>query len=101
LRERVAANDALFVFARAVNGPRMPLAVIRTKADELPRSFTLDDSMAMTPASKLSTAGDVIVEARVSKTGSATPSPGDLRGVSPQVRPGGGEVTIVIDGILP
>jgi cytochrome c-type biogenesis protein CcmH len=101
LRDRVAANDALFVFARAVNGPRMPLAVIRTKASELPHSFTLDDSMAMTSASKLSTAGDVVVEARVSRSGSATPSPGDLRGASGQIRPGGDEVAIVIDGILP
>ena len=101
LRDRVAANDALFVFARAVNGSRMPLAVIRTKATDLPRSFTLDDSMAMTPASKLSTAGDIVVEARVSKSGSATPSPGDLRGASAKIRPGGDEVKIVIDGVLP
>ena len=50
LRDRVAANDVLFVFARAVNGSRMPLAVIRMKASDLPRSFTLDDSMAMTPS---------------------------------------------------
>jgi cytochrome c-type biogenesis protein CcmH len=79
----------------------MPLAVIRTKASELPHSFTLDDSMAMTSASKLSTAGDVVVEARVSRSGSATPSPGDLRGASGQIRPGGDEVAIVIDGVLP
>ena len=79
----------------------MPLAVIRTKASELPRSFTLDDSMAMTPASKLSTVGEVIVEARVSKSGSATPSPGDLRGASGQIRPGRDEIAIVIDGVLP
>jgi len=101
LRDRVGANDALFVFARAVKGSRMPLAVIRANVSELPRSFMLDDSMAMTPASRLSTAGDVIVEARVSKSGSATPSPGDLRGTSKEIKPGGDEVSIVIDSLLP
>ena len=71
------------------------------KANELPRSFTLDDSMAMSPAAQLSSAADVVVEARVSKSGSATPAPGDLRGASGQIRPGGDEVSIVIDGVLP
>jgi cytochrome c-type biogenesis protein CcmH len=101
LRDRVAAGDALFVFARAVGGSRMPLAVIRAQANELPRSFTLDDSMAMSPATRLSSAADVIVEARVSKSGSATPAPGDLRGVSKEIKPGGDEVSVVIDGVLP
>ena len=101
LRDRVAAGDALFVFARAVGGSRMPLAVIRTQANELPRSFTLDDSMAMSPAARLSSAADVVVEARVSKSGSATPASGDLRGISKEIKPGGDEVSIVIDGVLP
>ena len=101
LRDRVAAGDALFVFARAVGGSRMPLAVIRAQANELPRSFTLDDSMAMSPATRLSSAADVVVEARVSKSGSATPAPGDLRGISKEIKPGGDEVSIVIDGVLP
>ncbi len=57
-------SDTLFIFARAVNGPRMPLAVVRTTAAELPRDFRLDDSMAMTPAARLSTAKEVVVEAR-------------------------------------
>jgi cytochrome c-type biogenesis protein CcmH len=101
LRDRVAAGDALFVFARAVGGSRMPLAVIRAQANELPRSFTLDDSMAMSPTSRLSSAADVVVEARVSKSGSATPASGDLRGISKEIKPGSDEVPIVIDGVLP
>jgi len=101
LRGRVAGGDALFVYARAVGGSRMPLAVIRTQADALPRTFTLDDSMAMSPSARLSSAADVVVEARVSKTGNATPSAGDLRGISKEVKPGGAEVSVVIDGVLP
>ena len=100
LRERAAATDTLFIFARAVAGPRMPLAVVRTTADALPHDFRLDDSMAMTPAARLSTAKDVIVEARISKTGSATPSPGDLQGTSAPVRPGTDGVSIVINDVV-
>ena len=100
LRERAGANDTLFVFARAVNGPRMPLAVERTTASELPRAFKLDDSMAMSPAALLSGADEVIVEARVSKSGSATPSPGDLVGRSEAVKPGARDVSIVIDDVV-
>lgn len=100
LRDRVGAGDTLFIFARAVNGPRMPLAVVRTAANELPRDFRLDDSMAMTPAARLSAAGQVIVEARVSKSGSATPVPGDLQGTSAAVRPGAHDVSIAIDDVV-
>ena len=100
LRERVAAGDALFVFARAVNGPRMPLAVLRATAGELPRDFVLDDAMAMTPAARLSTAGEDTVEARISKSGSATPSTGDLQGVSAPVKPGTHGLLIVINDVV-
>ncbi|HLX30236.1 MAG TPA: c-type cytochrome biogenesis protein CcmI [Casimicrobiaceae bacterium] len=100
LRDRVAANDTLFIFARAANGPRMPLAVVRANASELPREFRLDDSMAMTPAARLSAAKGIIVQARISKSGSATPSPGDLRGTSGIVAPGTHGVSIVIDDVV-
>jgi cytochrome c-type biogenesis protein CcmH len=100
LRNRVAANDTLFIFARAVNGPRMPLAVLRTTAGELPRNFTLDDAMAMAPTARLSGASEVIVEARISKSGSATPSPGDLQGKSAVVKPGAQDVSVVIDDVV-
>ena len=100
LRERIAPNDTLFIFARAVNGPRMPLAVVRATAGELPREFRLDDSMAMTPAARLSGASDVIVEARISKTGSATPATGDLQGTSAAVKHGARDVLIVINDVV-
>ncbi|HEY3459523.1 MAG TPA: c-type cytochrome biogenesis protein CcmI, partial [Casimicrobiaceae bacterium] len=100
LRDRVAAGDTLFIYARAANGSRMPLAVLRSPATDFPRDFRLDDSLAMTPAAKLSTASEVIVEARVSKTGSAMPAPGDLRGTSGPLAPGAHDVLIVINDVV-
>ena len=100
LRERAAANDTLFIYARAANGPRMPLAIERATAGELPRAFKLDDSMAMSPAARLSGASEVIVEARISKSGNATPSPGDLLGKSSAIKPGANGVSIVIDDVV-
>ena len=100
LRARVAPSDALFIFARAAAGPRMPLAALRSTAGELPREFRLDDSMAMTPAARLSGAAEVVVEARISKSGNALPAPGDLQGASAPVRPGTGGVSIVINDVV-
>ncbi len=100
LKDRVAPAETLYIFARAVDGPRMPLAVLKESAGSLPKSFTLDDSMAMSPAARLSSAGKVIIEARISKSGSATPSPGDMRGVSAPVEPGTHGVDIVIGEVV-
>ena len=101
LKGKLAAGDTLFVFARAANGPRMPLAVLRVPAAELPRAFTLDDTMAMSPAMKLSAAGEVVIEARVSKSGTAAAQPGDLRGTSGIVQPGTANIRIVIGDVVP
>jgi len=79
----------------------MPLAVLRTTPGKLPLSFTLDDSMAMTPQMKISGAAAVLVEARVSRSGNATPQPGDLTGTSAAVKPGTREVKVVIDKVVP
>ena len=94
-------NDTVFIYARAVDGPRMPLAVLRVPAKELPREFALDDSMGMAPGVKLSSAAQVIVEARISKSGNAIPQPGDLFGRSPPLKPGTGGVSITIDQVVP
>lgn len=75
-------TDTVFIFARAAGGPRMPLAILKRTVAELPITFTLDDSMAMSPEMKLSKFPRVIVGARVSRSGNAMPQPGDLNGES-------------------
>jgi cytochrome c-type biogenesis protein CcmH len=94
-------SDTLFVFARAENGPRMPLAVIRTSAAQLPLKFSLDDSMAMAPMARLSGASAVRIEARVSRSGNALPQSGDLQGMSGVVKPDAHDVNVVIDKVVP
>jgi cytochrome c-type biogenesis protein CcmH len=98
---KASPGDTLFVYARAEGGSRMPLAVLRTQAASLPMQFALDDSMAMAPMAKLSNATAVRIEARVSRSGGATPQPGDLVGTSDVVKPGATGVKIVIDKVLP
>lgn len=80
LRTKVRSTDTLFVFARAANGPRMPLAIVRRTAADLPLDVSLDDSMAMVPNMKLSMFRDIVIGARISKSGTATPLPGDVFG---------------------
>ena len=94
---KAAPDDTVFIFARAAEGPPMPLAVLRKKVRELPVQFALDDSMAMTPALRLSSFPRVVVGARVSKTGTATPQPGDLQGLSAPIASNTRGVNIVID----
>lgn len=101
LASRVAAGDTLFIFARASQGPRMPLAILRRPADGQPADFTLDDAMAMAPSLKLSGFAQVVVGARISRSGNATPQPGDLVGQSEPVAPGAQGLRIVIDRVQP
>ena len=91
----------LFVYARALEGPRMPLAVLRRQAKELPLAFTLDDSMAMAPGMDLSSAGEFMVVARISRSGDVAPQSGDLEGSAGPVRPGATDVRIEIDRVVP
>ncbi len=94
---RVAPDDSVFIFARAVDGPRMPLAILKRRAAELPFDFRLDDSMAMTPQTRLSSARQVLVGARISKNGSATTQPGDLQGLSAAANVGTSDLRIEIN----
>ena len=80
LAKQAAPDDVVFIFARAAEGSRMPLAILRHQVKDLPVSFKLDDSMAMSPAAKMSLFPKLVISARVSKGGQATPSAGDLTG---------------------
>jgi len=97
LAGKIAPGDTVFIFARAAEGPRMPLAILRKRASDLPVQFTLDDSMAMAPQMKLSAFPRVIVGARVSKSANASPQPGDLQGLSAPISVGAKSVSVVID----
>lgn len=101
LAARLAPGDTLFVFARAEQGPRMPLAIIKRPADGRPFDFTLDDSMAMAPNLRLSGFAKLSIGARISRSGQATPQPGDLLGQSEAVSPGARGVRVLIDRVQP
>jgi len=101
LRSQVADGDTVFVFARAAEGPRMPVAIKRMTVRELPARFVLDDSMSMAGGPKLSEQKQVIVGARVSRSGNATPQSGDLEGQAGPVAPGSSEVRVTISRAVP
>lgn len=101
LQKQVKPDDAVFVFARAADGPPMPLAVVRAKAADLPLAFSLDDSMAMSGGMQISAHPRVIVVARVSKSGSAQATKGDLQGASKPVANDAAGVRVVIDSVVP
>ncbi|WP_295624545.1 c-type cytochrome biogenesis protein CcmI [uncultured Nitrosomonas sp.] len=101
LATKAAPNDTLFIYARASTGPKMPLAILRLKASDLPAVFTLTDDMAMMPTMKMSSFPEIIIEARISKSGQAVPSSGDLQGFSKPIKLGSNDVEIVIDKQVP
>lgn len=72
LKDKVQPGDAVFVFARALSGPPMPLAVKRLTVADLPAEVSLSDSDAMMPQLKLSKFPQVQLVARVSRAGNAT-----------------------------
>ena len=94
-------TDTLFVFARAVEGPPMPVAIVRATKQDLPFTFRLDDSNSPMPTRKLSEAGSVVIVARLSKSGEAMPKSGDLQGMSQPVKPGAQGLKVSIDAELP
>ncbi len=100
LARQVAPGDTLFVFARAADGGKMPIAIVRSTAAQLPFSFRLDDSSAMMPNAKLSNQSRVLVGARISKSGNAIPQPGDLQGLSAPVVPGASGLELTINEVV-
>lgn len=101
LVSKVSPSDTLFIYAKAKTGPKMPLAILRLNVSDLPASFELTDEMAMMPAMKISSFPEVIIEARITKTGQAITTSGDLQGFSHPVKLGDNNVSVDIDRQVP
>jgi len=98
LQQAASPGDTLFIYAQALTGPKMPLAIVRKQVSDLPLKVTLDDTMAMMPAMKLSNFGEVRLLARISKSGQAVTQPGDLIGaVEKAAVSGSGDYKVVIN----
>ncbi len=82
LMAKAAPDDTVFIFARALKGPPMPLAAVRRKVAELPLQISLDDSQSMLPTLKLSAFNEVVVGARISRSGQVAAQVGDLEAVA-------------------
>jgi len=100
LAAQASPDDVVFIFARAVQGPPLPLAVKRVRVRDLPLEFALDDSMAMAPGMNLSAHPRVVVGARISKSGQPTAQAGDLQGLSAPVTNDAKGVSVVIDSVV-
>jgi len=102
LAGKAGAEESVFVYARAVQGPRLPLAAARYQVKDLPLEIILDDRNAMNPQLALSAFAEVAVGARISRSGDAMPKSGDLRGeVTPAPVGSDGVVEVVIDSVVP
>jgi cytochrome c-type biogenesis protein CcmH len=96
LAREVDPADTVFILARAPQGPKMPLAVVKRQVKDLPTTFTLDDTQAMAPGLNISSFPEVVIVARVSKTANAIAQPGDFEGHSSPTRVGSRDVRVVI-----
>jgi len=102
VRQRFNANDIVFVYAKAKQGPRMPLAAKRITLADLPQTIILDDSMAMVEGMNISAFDELVVSARVSKSGSAIAQSGDFIGqVNVTDKNAGIKLNVVIDTVVP
>ncbi len=100
LAAKALPTDTVFIFARAANGPRLPLAILRKQVQELPVTFALDDSMAMAKDMSLSKFPQVIIGARISKSGTANSQPGDMEGFSAPIANNATGISVVIDSVV-
>ncbi|OGT91137.1 MAG: c-type cytochrome biogenesis protein CcmI [Gammaproteobacteria bacterium RIFOXYA12_FULL_61_12] len=102
LKEKVAPGDSLFVMAKAIEGPPMPLAVVKLKAADLPAEVSLTDAMAMSPDLRLSKFPKVLVQARIVKGAGPMAQSGDLESDSLETATAGAEpLRLVIGRVLP
>ncbi|HXD41456.1 MAG TPA: c-type cytochrome biogenesis protein CcmI [Ramlibacter sp.] len=100
LKGKAGPDDTVMIIAR-LPGSRMPIAAARLRAGDLPLKFVLDDSQSMNPASPISAAKEVEVEARISKTGMAKAEPGDLISSVQTVKVGASGVALRVAKVRP
>jgi cytochrome c-type biogenesis protein CcmH len=96
----MAPGSVLFIYARPADGSRMPLAILRQEAGSFPVRFKLDDSLAMAPQARLSLHSQVMLVARISKSGNAVPQPGDITGSLGPVKVGTRDLKLVINEVV-
>ena len=82
LASKLTPGAVLFVYARAENGPPMPLAIQRLPATGFPLEVKLDASMGLLPTMSLNQFERIVVGARISFSGNAQAQPGDLETLS-------------------
>jgi hypothetical protein len=99
---KAAPGDTLFIVAKSIADPGIPVAVSRLSVAAWPLKFTLDDAQSMVPGRTLSTAGRVTIEARISRSGQPLPTAGDLQGTSGAINPADRKpLRIRIDRVVP
>ena len=102
LAAKASAGETLFIIAKSINSPGPPVAVLRGTVGDWPMKFSLDDSLAMLPGRNLSSAGPVMIEARISLRGQPLPASGDLQGSAGPVNPAEhAPLNILIDRVIP
>jgi len=101
LKDKAAPGDTVMVIARPADGSRMPVAVLKARVPDLPVAFSLDDTLAMSPDHAMSKFKEIIIEARISKTGMATPQAGDLLSAPQTVTVGKTGIKLLVDQIRP
>jgi hypothetical protein len=101
LSAKATVGETLFIVAKSVDAPGIPVAVLRGSVGSWPLKFTLDDSQSMMPGRNLSSAGRVTIEARISHKGQPLPAAGDLQGSTGVINPADHRpLKILIDHIV-
>lgn len=101
LQGQVSPTDIVFIYAKAIEGPKLPLAIIKSTAGQLPTTFILSDEQSMSPQFKLSQFKEVSLTARISKSGNAIPEKGDLIGFIPKLKIGEKNIQLIIQDVQP
>jgi len=101
LQGQVSPTDIVFIYAKAIEGPKLPLAIIKSTAGQLPTTFVLSDEQSMSPQFKLSQFKEVSLTARISKSGNAIPEKGDLIGFIPKLKIGEKNIQLIIQDVQP